>query len=207
MRDAYRHENYDATRNAIREGSFDKGEGSVDNLRVNLRGFLDVETRDRLAAMPSGLHLLRLIRGCEHVGRRVDLFYVISGDDGIFGAAKVFYKPLPYQDSLLVTAEHEWAVSRQLDDAAVVSLASFRCNVMRYKARVDVGEGRLALVMPAYPRSLQDIMSDAHWNVRVPLPQAFLLRTFAGCTPWACAASQHRPVPLRRESRQHHVQQ
>ena len=132
-------------------------------------------TRHRLSTLSGGLYLNELIQGCETRGRPTDLFYAVRVEDGTVGAAKIFYQPLVYEEPNLASAEFEWSVSGRLDAAAVGPLQPFRVHVARYSDKVDLGNNRTALFMPAYTRSFQSIVWESPMAVTLPAP--FLLRT------------------------------
>jgi len=179
QRDAYKHRYFNETRAAIREGRFDMGKESTANLRAVLSGFVHTATRRRLSTLSGGLYLDGLIKGCETRGRPSDVFYAVRVEDGAVGAAKIFYAAPAHEEPNPASAAAEWDFSQRLDAAATAAAdrggEGHRQNVVRYSDIVDLGNGRTALFMPAYTRSLHQLMEESH--VSVPLPAPFLLRS------------------------------
>ncbi len=181
QRDAFRSDNFNGVRAALREGRFVSNRAHDALLLAQLDGLIRTATLRRLSsAGGSGLYLVGLPVGAAGpCGRSADIFCAIRVLDGAMGAAKVFYAAPPGSGARSGggAAASEQAVSHLLDAAAAETSApagSARARVVRYSDCFDLGRGRAALFMPLYVRSLHGLVHESH--VAAPLPAAFLLR-------------------------------
>ena len=175
QREAFRSDNFNSVRAALREGRFVSDRMHDALLLAQIDGLVRMTTLLRLSNAESGLYLDGLLVGAGARGRAADIFCAVRVADGTVGAAKVFYAAPPPGSGARSGdgAARELAVSRHLDIAAAPAGAA-RARVVRYSDCFDLGRGRAALFMPLYVRSLHGLVHESH--VGAPLPAAFLLR-------------------------------
>ncbi len=164
-------------REELREGRFDPTRSRF--LLTLLDGLVKTSTMRRLLSAERGLYLDGLLAAAADRGRAADIFCAVRVVDGAVGAAKVFYADSTDGARSGEIAAGEFAVSRLLDAAAAAAGASAdaaraRSRVVCYSDSFDLGQGRTALFMPLYARSLHGLVHDSH--VDTPLPAALLER-------------------------------
>ena len=176
QRDAFRSDNFDGVRAALREGRFASDRAQSALLLAQLDGLVRTTTQRRLSSAENGLCLDGLLVSGGARGRAADIFCAVRVADGAMGAAKVFYAAPPGSDAGDggSAADGEYAVSRLVDAAAAAPAGAWRARVVRYSDRFVLGRGRSALFMPLYARSLHALVHASH--AAAPLPAAFLLR-------------------------------
>lgn len=167
--DALTKPEYTQQRADIREGAFNAKRARL--LVQLLRTRITTGTMRRLSLSPHGVFFDGPLSVSERQG--VSVFYAVRNSDSVIGVLKVYYP----SDSPTASAEREWGVSQLLDDFAQSEpLLPYRRHVVRYSDRLDLGRGRIGLFMPAYIRSLENLMS--HTAVpHLSLPDTFLLST------------------------------
>jgi len=127
-----------------------------------LTNIITTTTRRRISTA-SGYYFDGRLGGTEARQRPSDLYFVLSCNDPALLIGKV------YSADLAPIATKEWELSTQLDGSSVLG----RDRIVTYSNCFDVGGHRMALIMPVYIRTLEQLVR--HEFSGLPTP-AWLLK-------------------------------